>query len=712
MVTHCDEDISQRREFEAAARVIQAGWRMLPRRREVAQQWESHTQSVYGEKPQQAPTHACGEVEQRQALMQAMSQREDHGHGQSSCSEDEEADNTEQRHLPHKILTGDSSAKPTQNGSRPDLSGDWLFSFEGTLHSWHVRGTIAHTPDGADEDGEQLEIVEEDGREMLNGWSLIGRSNDKNLMLWEDSESYERVIWVRAGHRLEDSLDTMEDDVTVSVVDITTGNPFCSLVAEKTWLVFDLMEAIQDQVGIQPREQRLAIQGRQLTREDEPLIDVLPATSGEAAVVVCAKVPSSGRQSASGISAPDETMPRRPSLREIDEAARCLQNTVLATIRQDPDALRHAPEDVASDRDLVLAAVREGATLSSLLPEFQADKEIVVAAVQRDGMALQHASPLLQEDREVVLTATKQDARALKFSASTLQNDSELRGVATAEVEDDGLACNMQEQQPQHAPESPTAEDKCGQAVTINSRHQGLQDLTASDEWDPDASFGASDDKQIADEPRAAMDDTSEDAKGDADKSWSGYNEETAWDPDAQDGAWTEDAPEKAFADVSPVLGVGESTESRQTGTVESSSNLQVPKQADGETSSSVGSRALTPREIIQEQNAEFQESELIDAKKAMDVRVKFFTAEVAKKELELQDSEDALRNATGRLERYGENPRVEEERDMAQAKVVEATASLAERHAQLAKCLAAVETLDAELVAMSTDIPDDEMEF
>merc|ERR1719326_2708888 len=94
----------------------------------------------------------------------------------------------------------------------------------------------------------------------------------------------------------------------------------------------------------------------------------------------------------------------------------------------------------------------------------------------------------------------------------------------------------------------------------------------------------------------------------------------------------------------------------------------------------------------------EYQESELMDAKKEVDARVKLFTAEVEKKQQSLEDAEDALRNASGRLERYGANPRVEEERDAAQLIVTQATESLAESRKQLEKFSAAASTLEAKL--------------
>jgi len=226
--------------------------------------------------------------------------------------------------------------------SRPDLTGDWIFAFEGTAHGWHVDGTWAHTPDSTDEHGEELEIVVAAGRETLNGWSLLGRSNDGNLLLWEDSESFERVVWVRCGHIMESALDTMDENVTISVEDVATGSQLCSLIADKTWLVADLMEAIQDQIGLHPRDQKLAVDGQTLSREDEPLIGLISVISSETPFVVYAKMPAvAKRPSASSI---DFDMAWNENIVEADDTEDALQDTWTATEGLSGGAARDAGE--------------------------------------------------------------------------------------------------------------------------------------------------------------------------------------------------------------------------------------------------------------------------------------------------------------------------------------------------------------------------------
>merc|ERR1719453_1527767 len=99
--------------------------------------------------------------------MNAMGRRETIENAMSSDSEDEEEADPA---VPGKMaeieevdpaLLAHCTHKSKPLVDRPDLSGDWQFSFEGNVHSWHINGTKAYTPDGADEQGEHLDIVEE-----------------------------------------------------------------------------------------------------------------------------------------------------------------------------------------------------------------------------------------------------------------------------------------------------------------------------------------------------------------------------------------------------------------------------------------------------------------------------------------------------------------------------------------------------------------------
>merc|ERR1712194_203423 len=144
-----------------------------------------------------------------------------------------------------------------------------------------MGGTKAYTLDGVDEKDEYLEIVSEGGVETLNGWCLLSGVYGGNMLIWEDNESYDRVVWIRAGHNLEGALEHMEEVFTINLLDSSTGSLVCEVIAEKTWLISDLMEAVEDMVGLHPREQKLVYQGFPLARQDEPLIDIIPGTAGE-----------------------------------------------------------------------------------------------------------------------------------------------------------------------------------------------------------------------------------------------------------------------------------------------------------------------------------------------------------------------------------------------------------------------------------------------
>jgi len=204
------------------------------------------------------------------------------------------------------------------------------------------------------------------------------------------------------------------------------------------------------------------------------------------------------------------------------------------------------------------------------------------------------------------------------------------------------------------------------------------------------------------------------------------WNPDGAWNPDDEPSAWTSGkAPahgqnmESGLEAAGTVADVPHGAQQEPDySSVEAEdlgagvpSTIQVPVQHAMESVSMDEPGELTPRDIIREQDAEYQESELMDAKKGVEARVKLLAAEVEKKEQEMEDAEDALRNATGRLERYGYNPKVEQERDAAEAKIAEITKSLDQSRKELDKFYSAASTLEAELVALRDD-QQDECEF
>jgi lambda repressor-like predicted transcriptional regulator len=78
------------------------------------------------------------------------------------------------------------------------------------------------------------------------------------------------------------------------------------------------------------------------------------------------------------------------------------------------------------------------------LTPLRADKKVVLAVVKKDGLALRHASDELRAAKDVVLYAVKQNVEALKFAKNTdvLFADKDIvaaakkRGVALAGEED------------------------------------------------------------------------------------------------------------------------------------------------------------------------------------------------------------------------------------------------------------------------------------
>jgi hypothetical protein len=103
--------------------------------------------------------------------------------------------------------------------------------------------------------------------------------------------------------------------------------------------------------------------------------------------------------------------------------AREHKGLMLAAVRQNPLALRHAAPELRADRDVVLAAVslqnRYTAPLQYASPELRADREVVLASVASCGHSLKYASPELRADREVSLAALRSSPHAWNYSLCT-----------------------------------------------------------------------------------------------------------------------------------------------------------------------------------------------------------------------------------------------------------------------------------------------------
>jgi hypothetical protein len=580
-----------------------------------------------------------GEAEQRAALLEAMSKRGD----QDLASSDDD-------NRGYISIYGQSCGP---QGQRPDLSGNWDFCFENCLHSWHVEGVIACLPDSPDE---QIEIVQENGNEILNGWALIGKSNDDNVLVWEDIDTGERVVWIRHGHAVPGSLENMEEDVVIKIVDFNTGNLVCDVLAEKTWLVLDLMEVIQEQIGTEPAQQKLTYQGRPLDRKSEPLIDVIPAVSGQIAFVVCAGVPSLPEVNV-GVPSPldtkaDETKAQQSNIPTMNEAAQSAHDTVLAAVRLDPDALKNAPEEMASDREVVLTAVQEGARLSSMREEFRRDKEIVSAAVQRDGMSLKDASPSMQADREVVLIAIKQNREALEFANVHLREDPDILSAIAA-------------------PSPFVLGEACSDEVPSITPEQAQPNLANTEEARPDTSTA----------------DASENINGGG---------ETIPLEKPQPEVTEDLTAERSLQNPEP-SGIVEEPQVEDKPAEDRSELISEALVQPGVAATSPEqSQDVTSRETVEEQSVENYASELSDAKKEVDCYVKSVAEEVEKKKNELELAENTLLNASARMEQSEGDAAIEQEVREAQQRVNEAALSLSESKRQLEMYSSQAATLDA----------------
>jgi len=594
---------------EAAARLIQARWRVV-----LACRQQHFDEMRIGLRRHGSP--GLGRQQKPNTAARRLRLDEDEGSVGSTCESE---------------LSPDLNRVPPsqyKHRARPDLSGDWIFNFEGTTHSWMVKGTTARTPD----DTVDYNIMVENGRETLAGWYLMGRTDDGHVLVWEEGQSLERIVWCRRGHeaKLRGAFDYDEEEgFSVHVVDGASHELLCHLEADRTWLVDDLKDTLSQELGIPAYDQQLLYQQRPLHRKDEPLVDILPVTSEEPVVLFLFRSDKPRASCQPRASCPNWWLKEvgeaatdfskvAQTAQNLDEAARkSAHEAILAAVRANPEALRHAPEEMQCDRNIVLRAVRDGgASLFSVRSQFQADREIVLAAVQRDGMSLRHASAELQADLEVVRAAVLQDGQALEYAADALQKDPEIVRAAAGQ---------------------------------------------GADVW------------------------------------WAGgwsrqsLKEEASADKD-QEQEKTTPSEQKLPSPSEQKLPSG--------------NRLQVPTgttSATGSGENSLGSspKQLTPREIIEQQNDEYRESELVDQKKEADAFLAEKAVEMTRRERELEEAEDALHRAAGRLERYGSNPRVEQERVEAQERVAVAREALEGARHALASSTDTVSGLDAELTVL-----------
>ena len=114
-------------------------------------------------------------------------------------------------------------------------------------------------------------------------------------------------------------------------------------------------------------------------------------------------------------------------LKHASEELKSDKELVLVLVKLNGDALLYASEELKNDKEVVLETVkRDGAALGYASEELLNDKEVVLEAVKQDWWALLYASEELQNDKEVMLEAVKQNGRALYHASEELKNDKEV----------------------------------------------------------------------------------------------------------------------------------------------------------------------------------------------------------------------------------------------------------------------------------------------
>ena len=151
------------------------------------------------------------------------------------------------------------------------------------------------------------------------------------------------------------------------------------------------------------------------------------------------------------------------SLEHVDRCRMCPQAyraAVLAAVPRLPRALMHAGRELRTDGAFMAAAVAlSGHALVYASPELRADRGLALAAVRQHGGALEHVGAALQDDVAVVLLAVAQDPAALRHASTALRNDAGvvLAALAAASRGGGGGSGSVLE----HAGEVPRMDREC-----------------------------------------------------------------------------------------------------------------------------------------------------------------------------------------------------------------------------------------------------------
>ena len=100
---------------------------------------------------------------------------------------------------------------------------------------------------------------------------------------------------------------------------------------------------------------------------------------------------------------------------------------VMAAVKENGKALRHASEELQADKKIIMQALKkDGRALLFASKSLKADKEVVMEAVKQDGHSLDYASKKLRSDKEVVMEAVKQQGRSFEYASKELQADKDV----------------------------------------------------------------------------------------------------------------------------------------------------------------------------------------------------------------------------------------------------------------------------------------------
>lgn len=117
-----------------------------------------------------------------------------------------------------------------------------------------------------------------------------------------------------------------------------------------------------------------------------------------------------------------------------------IRDRLLSDVRQNGYALKHASEDLRSDREIVLAAVKKnGDALQYASDEMRKNGEIVLAAVEQNGYAFNHASEGLKKNPEFVLAAVQKNGNVLAYASDEMKDNGEIV-LAAVRQSDNALA--------------------------------------------------------------------------------------------------------------------------------------------------------------------------------------------------------------------------------------------------------------------------------